>query len=373
MRALVALLLLAGGCTRGAVEPSESPPLQLAQVLRSDDTGYARAVEPREFSFPADHGPHPEFRTEWWYFTGNLSTASGRDFGFHLTFFRNALAPEVTERASAWAARDLYMAHFALADAEGGRTHDAERFARGALDLAGARAEPFGVWLLDWRAESLRPERGLFPLRLSARDGDVSLDLELTPRKDLVLQGDAGLSRKSGEVGNASYYYAFTRLAATGSVAVDGATHAVEGSAWCDREWSTSALGPEQEGWDWLALQLDDGSDLMVYRLRRADGTSSPYSSGSLVGADGAVTRLAAEDIDFTVRETWRSPRSGAAYPSVLGVSVASQKIELVVKPLLADQELDLSVRYWEGAVRISGQRAGRLVAGRGYMELTGY
>ncbi len=360
-------------CAPGSPGSEGQPELELGQVLRSDATGYARATEPQPFRFPGDHGPHPEFRTEWWYFTGNLITSAGRRFGFHLTFFRNALTPEPAQRESKWATAQLYMAHFAVADVAGGETHEAERFSRASLGLAGARAEPFAVWLLDWRAASADPSQGLFPLRLSARDGEVAIDLELVDEKPLVLQGDQGLSRKSAEVGNASYYYSFTRLAASGSVEVDGAEHTVTGTAWCDREWSTSALGRDQVGWDWFALQLDDGSDLMIYRLRRADGEASPFSRGTWVAPDGPATRLDGDEIRFEVTDTWLSPRSGARYPAGFRVGVPSANLELTVEPWLADQELALSVRYWEGAVRVTGRRAGRDVSGHGYVELTGY
>lgn len=359
------LLSLLSLLSLGCHEPERLPraSLSVAEALRSeDDRGYARAIEPREFRFPADHGPHPEFRTEWWYYTGNLSTREGRRFGFQLTFFRSALAPSMPERSSAWAARQVYLAHFTVSDAEGGRFHSFERWSRGALGLAGARGEPFRVWLEDWSAA------GDSAMRLRAAEDGVALDLALQPGKPPVLQGERGLSRKSAETGNASYYYSLTRMPAAGTVSVGGERFTVSGLAWMDREWSTSSLGRDQVGWDWFALQLEDGRDLMLYRLRRADGSSDPLSKGTLVGPQGESRHLALKDFDLEVRGHWESPRSGARYPSRWRLRIPSAGLDLSLEPLLADQELDVSFRYWEGAVRVEGS-----ARGRGYVEMTGY
>jgi predicted secreted hydrolase len=359
--------LLAVAC--GGGEPAGRSGISVVEALGGGAIeGHARAIEVREFAFPADHGPHPEFRSEWWYFTGNLDGADGRRFGFHLTFFRNAVRPEEgVGEGSPWRTRQLWMAHFALTDAEAGSMHAAERFARGAMGLAGASAQPFAVQVDDW---SVRSAGGDFaPLRLRAQDRGVAITLDLEPQKPPVLQGDRGLSRKSGTPGNASYYYSLTRLAARGTVRVaGGAEFAVRGSAWCDREWSTSALDEGQVGWDWFALQLDDGRDLMFYRIRRADGSSDPSSNGVLVGRDGAVTRLALGAVGLEESGGWTSPRSGAEYPAGFRLVVAGQGLDLEIVPLLADQELDLTFRYWEGAVEVRGSHPGR-----GYLEMTGY
>lgn len=334
--------------------------------------GHARADRPRSFAFPTDHGPHPDFQTEWWYVTGNLAAADGRRFGFQWTLFRRALAPPTIDpdpgsRPSRWATRQLYMAHFAVTDAAAGRHLAAERFARGAVGLAGARAAPFAAWLEGWRLAS-RDEGALWPLRLEAAAADFAIDLELGRGKPLVLQGDAGLSRKNALPGGASYYYSYPRLPAAGRIEIDGREIAVRGTAWLDREWSTSVLAPEQAGWDWFALQLDDGRELMVYHLRRTDGTVDPFSAGVVVAAEGAVRRLAATDFTLVVTDTWTSPRSGAVYPSRWRLRVPAAGLDLAIAPLVADQELDVSFRYWEGAVEVAGS-----VAGRGYVELVGY
>jgi predicted secreted hydrolase len=324
-------------------------------------------MAPRPFSFPADFGPHPEFRTEWWYYTGNLSTREGRRFGFQLTFFRSALAPSMPPRGSDWASRQAWLAHFALSDIDGSRFRSFERWSRGALGLAGASAEPFRVWLRDWSVQ------GIAPTRLRAREDGVGLDLRLQPGKPPVLQGDRGLSRKSAEVGNASYYYSLTRMPSEGTIRLGSQSYPVTGLVWMDREWSTSALGKDQVGWDWFALQLDDGFDLMLYRLRRRDGSVDPSSSGSAVGPDGRSHSLRRNDFQLTPAGSWRSSRGSASYPERWTIRVPSEDLDLEVRPLLADQELDVTFRYWEGAVAIEGTHHGRPVHGRGYLEMTGY
>jgi predicted secreted hydrolase len=368
---LASLALLPTACRDTAREPSAS--LSVAGALRAaDDRGYARALEPRAFSFPADHGPHPDFRTEWWYYTGNLATAEGRRFGFQLTFFRSALAPEMPERASAWATRQAWLAHFTVSDVEGKRFSSFERWSRGAVGLAGIKAELFRVWVEDWSAQT-EGSGSVFPLRLRASQGDVALDLKLERGKPPVLQGEKGLSRKSAEPGNASYYYSMTRMPTNGTVRVGSETFAVEGAAWMDREWSTSSLGKNQVGWDWFALQLSDGTDLMLYQLRHADGRPDPASSGSFVEPDGTSRTLAFGNFSLEALDHWQSPRSRARYPARWHVRVPSEELDLTVTPLLADQELDVSFRYWEGAVEVEGTRRGVPVQGNGYVELTGY
>lgn len=366
---LLGLFLAACGAPQG--EGGDAGIDVAAALGGGDGEGFARAEGPRAFAFPADHGPHPAFRNEWWYLTGNLEDARGRRFGFQVTFFRVALRPDTPERRSAWAVRDVYMGHLALTDGAGGRFFAIERFARGAAGLAGARPDPFRVWLEDWRLGAAATGEGR-PWRLVAAEGAVGLDLSLQPEKGPVLQGDDGLSRKGGEAGNASYYYSMPRLAATGELRVQGERFAVAGRAWLDREWSTSALEPGQRGWDWFALQLDDGRDLMFYRLRRDDGSTDPRSAGSLIGADGSVRRLGHEEVELAPTATWESPRGGR-YPVAWRLRVPTAGLDLAVRPVLRDQELDLAVRYWEGAVDVIGRGSAGGVAGRGYVELTGY
>jgi len=366
--------VLAGLLWSGSREPSalDTEAISVIDLLGGEDQpGYQRARPGQRPGLPADHGPHPDFRSEWWYFTGNLSSETGRHFGFQLTFFRFALAPQPVQRASAWATRQLWMAHLALTDTAGGRFFSRERLARGAQGLAGAEARPFRVWLEDWSAASLY--EGFLPLRVAASDPDFALDLRLEPGREPVFQGDDGYSAKGPEPGNASLYYSYTRMPAAGVVRVGGQRVPVNGLAWLDREWSTSALGPDLAGWDWFSIQLDDGSDLMFYGLRRKDGGMDALSAGALVEPDGRVVRLSRDSVNLEPGERWHSPATGAAYPVRWTLTIPSRKLRLAVEPRLEHQEMDLSVRYWEGAIQVRGDRDGRPVSGGGYLEMTGY
>ena len=301
--------------------------------------GFLRAEAPHEFRFPDDHGPHPGFRNEWWYLTGNLDGADGRRLGFQATFFRIGLDPTPAERASPWAASGAWMAHLAVSDAAAGAHRGVERFARGAVGLAGATAEPLRVWLEDWTLDS---DDGGATWRLRGAADDFALDLALRAIRPAILQGDAGLSRKSADSGNASYYYSLPRLETQGVVTLGSGRHAVTGLSWLDREWSTSVLGARQVGWDWLALQLADGRDLMYYRLRREDGTVDPMSRGSLVDGAGTRTELG-PDLDLRPLRHWLSP-DGRRYPvewtlrlpgdaSELRVAATPNKSRMLIRP----------------------------------------
>ncbi len=372
--ALVIGLVFFRGDWRAQNVPDEaeaSPTFKLTDILSPDSSGFARAERIRPFDFPQDHGPHLDFRSEWWYVTANVSSAGGRRFGLQLTFFRFALSPEATRKStSAWFTRQIYMVHFALSDIENGEFHTDERFERGAVGLAGAQATPFRVWVHDWAMESTGANT--FPIRLSANSGAAAIDLLVSEGKPLVLQGDRGLSQKSAEPGNASYYYSFTRLPISGTVQVDGIDQRVSGFAWLDREWSTSALAANQVGWDWFAVQLDDGRDLMYYQLRREEGGVDPFSAGVLVDVLGIAQTLAASDVRISVVDLWRSP-AGGIYPSGWRLEVPGQGLDLQLTPAIADQEHRGSFRYWEGAVEVKGTSGPGAVGGRGYVELTGY
>ena len=406
----LAALLAAAAWRLGRARPAEealpATPLSIAAALRAPDArGFARALAPRPFVFPADHGPHSDYRTEWWYYTGNLAARDGRRFGFQLTFFRTALAPPPAPagaeaptapaggRASAWATRQVWFAHFAVTDAAGHRFLAHERWERQALGLAGAQAAPFRVWVGPWSAAGAGAGNpagpglaiaGTPPMRLSAGTDEAAIDLVLTPALPPVPQGDRGLSAKSAEPGNASYYYSLPRLAAAGTLRIGAERLAVAGQAWMDREWSTSSLAAGEVGWDWFALQLDDGWELMLYRLRRrppaaaagAADLADPASLATLIAPDGRTTRYPLAALHFTATGAWTSLASHARYPSGWRLTLPGAgpaAFDLTVQPLLADQELRLSFRYWEGAVVTTGTHAGRPVMGRGYVELTGY
>jgi predicted secreted hydrolase len=336
----------------------------------SPGEGFARAIGPRRFKFPDDHGPHPGFRTEWWYFTGNLESARGRSFGYQVTFFRVALRPEPTERKSRWGANEVFMAHFAVTDPAGKRFRHAERFSRAALGLAGAGGKPLMVWLEDWSAVATSPAP--WGMHLAARDSDAEIDLDIRSLTSPILNGEGGLSRKGSSPGNASYYYSLPRMETSGSVRIGDKKFTVTGLTWLDREWSTSALERGQVGWDWFALQLADGRDLMFYRLRRSDGVADPFSSGTLVAADGTSRHLSKEDVALEITGHWQSPASGVRYPSRWRLRVPRENVDLEIVPRFADQEFQATVRYWEGAVAVRPLAVGS-PGGSGYVELTGY
>jgi predicted secreted hydrolase len=299
-----------------------------------------------------------------------LNDADGRHYGFELTFFRVALTPEPAVRTSSWGTNQVWMAHFAVTDTASGRFVANERFARGALGLAGASAAPFRVWTEQWSVEG--NASGAEPrFTLRARAAEAALELELVALKPPVLHGDRGLDAKGPEPGNASYYYSLPRLAARGQIQSGVRRATVDGLAWMDREWSTSALSPGVVGWDWFALQLSDGRDLMFYRLRLADGSASPFSGGSLIERDGTRKALSVRDVELVPNRVWRSPRTKVRYPVAWRLVVPGANLDLAIEARLDDQELDLAVRYWEGAVE-AADRAGAITA-VGYLELAGY
>jgi predicted secreted hydrolase len=418
--------------------------------------GFARVLAPRTFEFPRDHGPHPEFRDEWWYVTGNLDSANGQRFGFELTIFRVGLAPLVgvgsgaqpvgangargsgaasasaggagsggaaprvgetaagvagesavaggaglvagngargtgAAAASAWRTRQVYVAHFAITDVARGEFKFAQKYSRDALGLAGAQAEPFRVWVDDWvlgspsllqpaspaqgdptrAAGSPGPTPGS-PWTLHARSQDYELTLDAELLGQPVLNGDRGLSRKSAEPGAASYYYSIPRIAVHGKIVRAGVSSDVQGLAWLDREWGSGPLGAKEQGWDWFALQLQDGSTLMFYALRNHDGTRDPNSAGTWVDSAGRAQSLSTDQVTIDVSDHWTSPRGGR-YPSRWRVRVPAVGLDVEIRPVLANQELGTQPRYWEGTVDLRGVREGHDATGRGYVELVGY
>ena len=349
--------------------------LQVSSLLgQGEDTAdFERAITPRAFRFPEDHGPHPSFRNEWWYFTGNLNAAGGRHFGYQLTVFRTALSPidGGALRSSRWASSQVYMGNFALTDVDSGQFHASDRFERQALDLAGAAASPFQVWIDDWRIRSIGAET--FPVRLHARDHQVSIDLVLDQGMAPVLEGDRGLSQKGPEAGQASYYYSLPRMPTRGEIEIAGQAYRAEGFSWMDREWSTSSLGKEQVGWDWFALQFSEESSLMYYQLRGPTGEPGPWSAGIWIDKEGRTSSLSKEDVDLQISSWWASPIDQRRYPGRWRLRISRLGLDVEVTPFLANQELNLAVRYWEGAVRVSGRSAGGRIEGVGYAELTGY
>lgn len=373
----LASFLLLFGMNAAFLSACAPPSVPVANVqpqtgLTQPLDGFAVADGSRPLAFPADFGAHPDFRTEWWYYTGNVSTADGRPFGFELTIFRVSLiSPTVSlPDDSAWYGESLYFAHFALSDIAANEFRAYERYARPGPGLAGAQASPYRVWLEDWSVI----ETGQGSYRLQAAQNGIAIDLNLTDEMGVILHGENGYSRKGREVSNASYYYSQPRLRATGTVQVQGATYPVSGLAWKDHEFSTGVLDEGQIGWDWFSLQFEDGSALMLFQLRESGGGTSDSSSGTFIHADGLTQSLQNENFSITVLDRWRSPHTGGVYPSAWQIQLTEPNCRLDLRPRMPDQEINFpAVTYWEGAVRFEGTCAGQSVSGSGYVELTGY
>lgn len=375
MRPFIALLLLmsASACNQKTGQ-APSPPNTLGTSVSvseglggTPDPGFERAIAMRELVFPDDHGPHPSFATEWWYFTGNLFDDEGRRFGYQLTLFRIGLKPGDAHGDSAWRSNQIYMGHLAVSDVARKKHYSAERFSRAAAGLAGAKVEPITVWLGPWSIRGAGPSEA-FPLHLQADGREFEIDLSLAPGdRPVVLQGDRGLSRKSEEPGNASYYYSYTRLPTHGTIKIADTAYRVKGNSWFDREWSSSALAEDQVGWDWFSLQLDDGRDLMFYRLRDRTGQQHPFSQGVLVDSQGVIASLDSKSVTVTPKRFWRS-ETGARYPVAWRLESELHNLDLSIEASLDQQEMRMAVSYWEGAVDVTGSHRGM-----GYLELSGY
>jgi predicted secreted hydrolase len=376
MRLLANYALLAGllCLMLSGLNRSRSSPLgpDSSPAWREAATGY-------DFIFPRDHAAHPDYRVEWWYYTGNLETNTGRRFGYQLTFFRVGIVLEPAN-ASRWALRDLYMAHFAITDIERQSFQSFERINRAAIGWAGADAlegtrrlkSTVRVWNEDWDA---RIEDGNHALH--AIEEDFSLDLNLTPSKREVIHGDNGISQKGSSPGNASHYYSLTRLESSGRLVVDGEPFEVTGLSWMDHEFGTSFLEDEQVGWDWFSIQLEDGRDLMLFEIRRRNGSIDPRSSGTLIEADSRAVHLSFEDFSLEPGQMWPSSNSGARYPIAWKIELPRYGLQLNVTAAFEDQELrtpdSTGVTYWEGTVSTEGASGDKKIRGCGYLEMTGY
>jgi predicted secreted hydrolase len=378
LRAVLALLAL--GVARlppGAA--AQEPPQGFVPVLDAD--GFVRATAGRPLVLPADHGSHPETRTEWWYLTGALTTEDGAELGFQATWFRRALVAEVPVGRSPLAVRDVLLYHGALTDLAAGRLSFHEQSCRAFEPWAHAATGALDVALLEHtlRADGAGAAPGSVRLRCRAGEGVLDLELDFGAAVPLLHGEEPGLSIKGREPGQASFYYSLPRIACRGTLArpAPAGTVAVSGLAWFDHEFGSSQLSAEQVGWDWYSVALDDGTDLMLYRMRLADGTADATSAGTLRTPDGVRTHLRRDDITLTPLGSWTSPRTGARYPSGWELSIPAHELVLRVQPALADQELSSTgstgVNYWEGLCRYAGTRAGRAVSGKGYVELVGY
>jgi predicted secreted hydrolase len=334
------------------------------------------ATEGYRYAFPRDHGAHEEFRTEWWYYTGQVTTKDGRPFGYELTFFRRGMPRDQTKTLpSQWAVTHLYLAHFAISDLSKGRFHYADKMSRAGLGKAGAARDRLHVWIDGWSAES--PSAAPDTQILQAADGDMAIQFTVSPAKPLVVHGTDGISRKGSAIGQASHYYSFTRLATTGTLTIGNESFDATGTSWMDHEFGSADLDKNLVGWDWFSLQLDDQRELMLYRLRRADGSAHPASSGTLIDRDGHGHHLLIGDFTLEPISYWTSPVSKARYPQRWRLTIPSQQLSLELVPRMAEQELSpkrsTQITYWEGAIETTGTAQGKPIHGQGYMELTGY
>jgi predicted secreted hydrolase len=374
----LALILIVGVAGLSLIDTSGGETVAASAALNGGSTdlsAFSRADAPYAWEFPRDFGSHDRFQTEWWYYTGNLTDESGRRFGYQYTVFRRAIAPTDDDNSgSEWRTNQVYMAHFTVSDISQQRFFHEQRFSRGSADLAYALPndsqpnEPYQVVLEDWQIlMGDAPE--ITHIRADSPRG-FAIDFTLTAQKPPALQGENGLSAKSPEPGNASYYYSLSRQTTEGTLTLGDQTFTVDGLSWMDHEFSTSALGTNALGWDWFGLHFDDGRDLMIGQIRLSDGGKEPAFGGLLIEADGTTRYLPADSFSITPTDTWTSPHTGAEYPAGWTITISgADGFTFSAQPLQPDQELyDSEPSYWEGAVILSGD-----VTGSGYAELTGY
>lgn len=371
---LILIAVFLSACQKQSVTPTG---LNINEILGGHNTqGFERAVDIRQFRFPDDHGSHHTFRNEWWYLTGNVSDQAGRFYGYQVTFFRTAIAPYVMakdpsqtqkiEPISNWASNDIWMAHSAVTDIDKKVHYSTQRFSRANPGLAGAKTEPLKIWLEDWNLSSTSSD---FPWTLNIETPEFSIDLELTTVKTPVLQGNKGLSQKSTEPGNASYYYSYTRMATRGTLRLQNKAVEVSGLSWFDREWSSSALDNDQSGWNWFSLQLASGDDFMYYQLIDLEGLADANSQGKWIDTDGNNRPITPGDITLKVLEEWHSD-DGKRYPIRWRIDYQAMNKHWIIAAVMEDQYMDLAVKYWEGAVAVYDAESKDLV-GRGYLEMT--
>ncbi len=333
---------------------------------------YQTALPGYRYEFPQDHFSHPEYQTEWWYFTGNVTAADGHRFGFELTFFRQGVNREPSD-SKTWDIQDVYLAHLALSDIDGGEFYHTERFNRAGPGIAGIDQAKQKIWNGNWKVSWNGSDQ-----QLSAIDSRFSFSLLLQPEKPAVIHGENGVSQKAAGAGRASHYISFTRLKTSGSIEVKQKTYQVSGLTWMDHEFFTHQLETNQVGWDWLSIQLADHSEIMLYQIRRKDVSVDPFSSGTYVDEHGKSTALHAADFVLTpYGETWKSPATSATYPIQWKISIPKLGIELESRTDLKSQEISgqtkIAPSYWEGAIRLTGHRGAAKLDGVGYLEMTGY
>ncbi|MGB2671425.1 MAG: lipocalin-like domain-containing protein [Candidatus Acidiferrum sp.] len=341
-------------------------------ILQPLAAQYRTAVPGYRFEFPRDYFNHPDFQTEWWYYTGNLKSTNGHRYGFELTFFREAVSRDPSQSAT-WDVKDIYIAHLALSDLDGRHFYHAERTNRAGPGIAGVNESIGRIWNGDWQIQWQGSDQ-----KLLAIDSRFQLHLTLHSEKPPILQGENGVSQKAEGAGHASYYISLTRMAATGSLELRGESLEVAGLAWMDHEFFTHQLESNQIGWDWLSLQLEDHTELMLFHIRRKDGSLDPFSAGTYIDAQGKSTHLRANDFVLQpLAENWTSLVTHATYPIAWKVAIPKLGIELETHTPLPGQELAGNATflpaYWEGAITLAGRREKIPLNGVGYLEMTGY
>jgi predicted secreted hydrolase len=347
--------------------------VQTASYAASPFHPFKSALPGYYYSFPKDHAAHEEYRTEWWYYTGHLQAADGRTYGYQLTFFRSGMDhPALAENPSRWAIRHLYLAHFAVTDENENSFFYTDKVNRAGVRNAGAETVTYRIWNGSWRAETVQSLH-----HLVASDKEWAIDLMLSPKKPPVIHGRDGVSKKGKGQIQSSHYYSLTQMETHGTIKVNGRTLKVQGTSWMDHEFGSNQLSEDQTGWDWFGLRLDSGIELMLYQIRRKDGSLDPFSSGTVVLEGGSSKHLALSDFQIKSKGLWKSDKSGGNYPNSWEISIPNQDITLTLTPTVPDQELmttrSTGVTYWEGSVKIQGTHRERPITGEGYVELTGY
>ena len=367
--ATIAIIFLLVGC--GEQQPNFGSSTVVDAMSVVDIDGFKQATEPMEFSFPLDHGPHPEYATEWWYYTGNLVSEEGEHFGYQLTFFRSALTPHMETRESTFASNQIYMAHFAITDVRGNNHVGFERFSRGGERTAGATGVPsYEVWLDGWQVKQVSDDT--YQMQAEETKDGVSYGANFTlSGGQQLFHGNNGLSQKGAEIGDANHYYSVVKIETEGTITIGGENHYVSGLSWLDHEFGTDALDDNTFGWDWFSLTLDNDTTLMFAQLRNALGERIYTLGGTMAYVDGRNEKL--NQLELIVLDEWTSPDTQVTYPARWQVILPEQNIELLIEPMIPDQEMKVSLIYYEGAISITGDQNGTPLTGSGYVELTGY
>lgn len=344
----------------------------------AEERKFKPALPGYRFKFPDDHLSHDEFKTEWWYYTGHLESTdknTKKPFGFELTFFRSGVPVADLPKGGSFELKNVYMAHFAVSDLSGKKFFHEEKLSRAGAGMAGANTDSqYKVWIENWSATADGKQRKHF---LKARGKDYSIDLELDEGKLPAIHGAHGVSQKAACVGCASHYYSLTRMPTKGKLVAGGKSYDVSGTSWMDHEFGSNQLAANQVGWDWFSIQLDDGSDMMLYLMRLKDGSLDPHSSGTIVESDGGTNHIALSEYKVESSRHWTSPKTGGKYPTNFHITLPKRNIDLKIEALLDEQELvstqKSGINYWEGACKVSGTKNGKEVRGRAYVEMTGY